>query len=49
MHRCHRHHAGFCGHGFMTVEEEVKMLERAKEHAESMLRNINERLEKLRA
>ena len=30
---------------YVLVGEEVEVLKRAKEHAESMLRNINERLE----
>ena len=34
---------------FMSVEEEVQMLEKAKEHLESQLKNVNERLEKLKA
>jgi hypothetical protein len=32
----------------MSLAEEVEMLEKAKEHAEAMLSNINERLEKLK-
>ena len=32
----------------MSLDEEVEMLENAKEHAEAMLKNINERLEKLK-
>ncbi len=32
----------------MSLAEEVEMLEKAKEHAETMLKNINERLEKLK-
>ena len=34
---------------FMSVEEEVQMLEKAKGHLESQLKNVNERLEKLKA
>lgn len=34
---------------FMSVEEEVEMLEKAKEHLETQLKNVNERLEKLKA
>ena len=34
---------------FMSVEEEVQMLEKAKEHLEAQLKNVNERLEKLKA
>ena len=34
---------------FMSVEEEVEMLEKAKEHLEAQLKNVNERLEKLKA
>lgn len=39
-----------CGYGWeaMSVEEAVEMLEKAKVHHESMLKNINERLEKLK-
>lgn len=50
MHGHRRFHKGFCGHrrGFMTVDEEVEMLEKAKEHLETQLGNINERLEKLK-
>jgi chaperonin cofactor prefoldin len=33
----------------MSVEEEVEMLEKAKEHLETQLKNVNERLEKLKA
>jgi hypothetical protein len=32
----------------MSIEEEVEMLEKAKEHLESQLANINARLEKLK-
>ena len=32
----------------MSVEEEVEMLEEAKDHLEANLANINERLEKLK-
>ena len=32
---------------FMTVEEEIEMLEKAKEGIEAQLKNINDRLEKL--
>ena len=42
MHGCH------CGYGVMSVEEEVKMLEKAKEHLEAQLANVNERLLKLK-
>ena len=34
---------------FMSVEEEIQMLEKAKEHLEIQLKNVNERLEKLKA
>jgi len=34
---------------FMSVEEEVQMLEKAKEHLEAQMANINARLEKLKA
>jgi hypothetical protein len=39
------------GHGrlFMSVEEEIEMLEKAKEHIEAQLKNIDARLEKLKA
>ena len=52
MKRYHRycgfpmHHFGW--RGFMTVEEEVEMLEKAKEHLESQLTIVNERIEKLK-
>ena len=47
-HGMHGHHCGCgCG-GVMSVEEEVEMLERAKEHLEAQLANVNERLLKLR-
>ena len=38
------------GHGQypLSLEEEVTMLEKAKEHHEAALKNINERLEKLK-
>ena len=32
----------------MSVEEEVKMLEKVKKHLEARLANVNERLEKLK-
>jgi prefoldin subunit 5 len=32
----------------MSLEEEIEMLEKAKEHYETALKNINERLEKLK-
>jgi len=34
---------------FMSVEEEVQMLEKAKERLDAQLKNVNERLEKLKA
>ena len=37
-----------CWHGIMSVEEEVKMLEKMKERLEAHLVNVNERLEKLK-
>ena len=37
------------GPRFMTVEEEIEMLEKAKEATEAQLRNINDRLKKLKA
>ncbi|MEJ2271918.1 MAG: hypothetical protein P8X91_05470 [Candidatus Bathyarchaeota archaeon] len=44
-------HMGFGGHGmkFMTVEEEIEMLEGAKTRLETQLKNIDERLKKLKA
>jgi chaperonin cofactor prefoldin len=33
----------------MSVEEEIEMLEKAKEHLETQFKNVNERLEKLKA
>ncbi len=45
----HGHRKRFMhGSYFMSLEEEIEMLENAKEHAETMLKNINERLEKLK-
>lgn len=35
--------------GAMSLEEEVEMLEKMKEHLEANLANVNERLEKLKA
>jgi hypothetical protein len=42
---------GFHGIGmhFMSVEEEIKMLEGAKEHFETQIKNIDTRLKKLKA
>jgi hypothetical protein len=51
MRRHWRSHAGHgcgCHTGFMSVEDEVAMLEKAKEYLEAQLGNINERLEKLK-
>ncbi len=49
MHGHHRHRRGFMPRGYiMSLEEEIEMLEKAKEHADAMLKNINERLEKLK-
>jgi hypothetical protein len=44
-------HKGFRGFGFnfMSVEEEIDMLEGAKQKLENQLKNINARLDKLRA
>ena len=44
------HHLSPCGYGYriMSVEDEVKMLEEAKEYLEVQLGNINQRLEKLK-
>ena len=49
--RRHMHHVkgSFgCGHRVMSVEEEIKMLEKIKERLETNLTNVNERLEKLK-
>lgn len=49
MHRPGMH--GHCGcgcHGVMSVEEEVEMLEKAKEYLEAQLTKVDERLEKLK-
>ena len=44
-----RHMGPFgCGTGIMSVEEEIEMLEKMKERLESHLKNVNERLEKLK-
>jgi chaperonin cofactor prefoldin len=42
---------GFHGFGmrFMSVEEEIEMLEGAKEHLENQIKNIDTRLQKLKA
>ena len=47
---CHKMGFRKFGHGLatMSVEEEVKMLEKVKEHLEAKLANVNERLEKLK-
>lgn len=37
-----------CWNGIMSVEEEIKMLEKMKERLETHLENVNERLEKLK-
>ena len=44
-------HIGFMEHGmrFMTVEEEIQMLEGATTKLESQLKNIEDRLKKLKA
>ena len=44
-------HMGFGGHGirFMTVEEEIEMLEEAKGNLETQIKNIEDRLKKLKA
>ena len=51
-----KHMHGYCGygprHGFrgaMSLEEEVEMLEKVKEHLEANLANVSERLAKLKA
>ena len=50
MHRPHRRPLGFRRRRvFMSVEEEIEMLEKAKEYLETQLKNVNERLEKLKA
>ena len=48
LRRCHWHHRSF-PHRFYTVEEEIEMLEKAKEAFDAQLKNINARLEKLKA
>ncbi|HUV34149.1 MAG TPA: DUF5320 domain-containing protein [Candidatus Desulfaltia sp.] len=50
MHRHHGCHGAYhCGcHGVMSVEEEVQMLEKVKEHLEAQMANVNERLAKLK-
>ena len=50
MHRHHGCHGTYhCGcHGVMSVEEEVQMLEKVKEHLEAQMANVNERLAKLK-
>ena len=42
-------HEWHYGPRFMTVEEEIEMLEKAKEATEAQLKNINDRLKKLKA
>ena len=50
MHKPHGRPTGFRHRRvFMSVEEDVEMLEKAKEHLETQLKNVNERLEKLKA
>ena len=43
-------HMGFGGHGirFMNVEEEIEMLEEAKTGLETQIKNIEDRLKKLK-
>jgi len=52
FHMMGHHKMGFkkCGHGLatMSVDEEIKMLEKVKKHLEVKLTNVNERLEKLK-
>ena len=50
LNRHWRHHMGpfGCWTGIMSVEEEIKMLEKMKERLETHLANVNERLEKLK-
>lgn len=49
MHRPGKHGHCSCGcHNVMSVEEEVEMLEKAKEHLEAQLTKVDERLEKLK-
>jgi hypothetical protein len=45
-HARHWHHYG--PRGFLSVEEEIEMLEKAKEHLEAQLANVDARLEKLK-
>ena len=47
-HRGPHHQRCHCMPTFMTAEEEVKMLEKAKETLESQLKAVNERIEKLK-
>lgn len=44
-------HKGFFGYGvkFLSIEEEIEMLEAAKTTLEKQLGNVKSRLEKLRA
>jgi hypothetical protein len=50
LHRRHRYHVGCgCGHGFMSVEQEIEMLERAREHLQAQMKNVDERLARLKA
>ena len=45
----HGHRRDFMHRGYiMSLNEEIEMLEGAKEQAEAMLKNIDERLEKPR-
>jgi hypothetical protein len=49
MYREHRRHWHHCGpRGFLSVEEEVEMLEKAKEHLQTQIANVDARLEKLK-
>ena len=52
MRRRHGSHMGCHPMGFgrypLSLEEAIEMLEKAKEHHEAALKNINERLEKLK-
>jgi len=56
FHHCHRlthtghpHPRFWCMMPYMSIDEEIKMLERAKEILENRLKQVNERLERLRA
>lgn len=45
----HPHRGLCCAPLYLSVDEEIRMLERAKEALETRLKYINERLERLKA